>query len=82
MAAETVRIKPATHAKLREIAAATGRTMPEVLEEAVEALRRQRILNATNEAYAKLKADPKAWAAELAEREAWDATTADGLGDK
>ena len=44
MASETVRIKPETHAKLKAISEATGRSMPEVLDQAVEVLRRQRCL--------------------------------------
>ena len=32
--------------------------------------------------FAALRADPKAWAEELAEREAWDATNSDGLEDE
>ena len=84
MASDTVRIKPETHAKLKAISEATGRSMPEVLDQAVEVLRRQRLLDATNEAFAALKSDPKAWKAEQAERAAWEATLSDGLegGDK
>ncbi|WP_442481915.1 hypothetical protein [Aeoliella sp. SH292] len=81
MASETVRIKPETHAKLRSIADEAGQTMPEVLEQAVELLRRQRLLDATDRAYAKLRSDPKAWAAEEAERAAWDRTLLDGQED-
>jgi hypothetical protein len=53
--------------------------MPEVLEQAVESLRRQRLLEATNRAYAALRDDSKAWKAELAERESWDVTLSDDL---
>jgi hypothetical protein len=49
------------------------------LEDAVEALRRQRFLEQVNAAYASLRADPRAWKAVEAEREAWDVTLADGL---
>jgi len=79
---QTVRIRPETHAKLKSIAKEVGKPLSEVLEDAVEVLRRQRILEATDEAYAAMKKDPKAWKAEQAEREAWDATTADGLEGK
>jgi hypothetical protein len=79
MASETVRIKPATHAKLKELAGELGRSMPEVLAVAVDGLYRQRFLEDCNRAYAKLKANPKAWRKELAERKEWDATLADGL---
>jgi len=82
MASDTVRIKPETHAKLRDIAQSTGQSMPEVLDEAVETLRRMRLLDETNRAFAALRNDPKAWQAELAEREAWEATLGDDLEDK
>jgi len=79
MPSDTVRVKPETHAKLKAIAEQTGRPMPEVLEQAVETLRRQRLLAEANSAYAALRVDAKAWAAELAEREAWDGALSDDL---
>ena len=82
MASDTVRIKPETHAKLKDIAQASGRSMPEVLDEAVETLRRMRLLEATNQAYAALRDHPQAWQIELAEREMWEATLGDDLKDK
>ena len=81
MASETVRIRPETHAKLKEIARTSGQTMPEVLEQAIESLRRARFLDETNRAYAALRSAPKAWRAELAERKAWEATLGDDLKD-
>jgi hypothetical protein len=53
--------------------------MADLLEEAVEALRRQRFLETVNAAYAALRADPRGWADVETERAAWDATLADGL---
>jgi predicted transcriptional regulator len=79
MASETVRVKPETHAKLKALAEQSGRPMPEVLEQAVETLRRRRLLEAANRAYAALRGDSKAWKGELAEREAWDETLEDGM---
>lgn len=76
-----VRIQPETYAKLRAIASETGITMPEVLAEAIEDLYRKRFLDECNRAYARLKADPKAWKQELADRKAWDRTLNDGLED-
>lgn len=81
MAAETVRIHPQTHAKLREMAKHDGRSMADVLEDAIEQLRRRRVLEETARAYAALRDDPEAWQAELEEREAWDASLADGQKD-
>ena len=40
-------------------------------DEAVEALRRRRILEESNHAFEQLRADREAWNAELAERELW-----------
>lgn len=76
--AQTVRIRAETHAKLKAIADDLGEPLAEVLDEAVEALRRQRLLEAANEGFALLKADPKKWKALQDERTAWDATLADG----
>ncbi len=55
--------------------------MQAVLEKAIEHYRRQRFLDATNAAFAALRNDPERWREELEEREAWDATLADGLED-
>jgi len=79
---QTVRIRPETHAKLKSIAVEAGKPLSEVLDDAVEVLRRQRILEATDKAYAALRKDPKAWKAEQAEREAWDKTLSDGMEGK
>lgn len=81
MASDTVRIRPETHRKLKELAAAYGQPMPDILDRAVEMLRRQAFLEANNEAFARLRADPKAWAEELEERAVWDTTLMDGLED-
>ncbi|HET8579650.1 MAG TPA: hypothetical protein VFL31_01510 [Nitrospiraceae bacterium] len=40
---------------------------------------RQRLLAETNQAYAALRADSKAWKEEHQERTLWDGTLADGL---
>jgi predicted transcriptional regulator len=81
MASEIVRIRPDTHAKLKELAEQAGESMPNLLEKAVEAYRRQQFLEGLADDFAALRADPKAWAEELAERAEWDTTLADGLQD-
>jgi predicted transcriptional regulator len=81
MASGTVRIKSETHAKLQDMARSSGKSMPEVLDEAVEVLRRSRLLDETSRAFASLRADAKGWRAELAERELWEATLVDDLKD-
>ncbi len=72
MASETVRIRAQTHAKLRQLADQTGQSMPDVLDDAVEAYRRQRFLQGVARDFASLRSDPQAWAEELAERRQWD----------
>jgi hypothetical protein len=79
--AKTVRIKLETHAKLRDLAGRTRDSLPEPLDKAVEAYRRKQFLAECNRAYQALESHPKAWAEELKEREMWEATLLDGLGD-
>ncbi len=79
--AQTVRISARTHQALRRLSDERGQPMTEVLAEAVERLRREDTLRRANEAYARLREAPDAWAEELREREAWDATLGDGLDD-
>jgi len=74
-----IRVPDATHRMLKELAADSGEQMQDILVEAVEALRRRRMLERTNAAYAELRQDPVAWQAELDERRVWDVTLADGL---
>ena len=54
----------------------------EVLESAIEHFRRERFLHGANADFQELKRDPKAWKDELLERETWEQTVADGLGEK
>lgn len=79
MASTTVRIKEQTRQALRELAQETREPMQEVLAKAVEAYRRQWTLQQHNAVYAALRENPAAWAEELEERAAWEATLADGL---
>jgi hypothetical protein len=81
MSSLTVRVTPQTHAKLKELAQQAGVPMPAVLERAVDEYERRVFLEECNAAFAALRADPKAWAEELAERRIWDQTLMDGLKD-
>ncbi len=80
MASTTVRISAADKETLRHLSTETGRKMQELLGEAVELYRRTNFLHRVNAAFAGLKSDPDAWAAETEERTAWEATLSDGLG--
>jgi predicted transcriptional regulator len=79
MSTLTVRINPACHAKLREIAKETREPMTVVLEKAIEEYRRLRFLRRVNAEFALLRRNKSAWKQELKERAAWDATLSDGL---
>ena len=79
MSSETIRVKPATHAKLKQLASQFGESLPETLEKAVDTYYRQRFLEEVNRGYAALRADPHAWADELAERQSLEGTLADQL---
>ena len=79
MDAPAVPISEASHRKLQELAGRSGRPVAEVLERAIDAYHREQFWEAVNAGYAALRADPRAWAEEEAERRLWDATLADGL---
>jgi len=79
MGSLNVRISQASYKTLRKLAELESDSMQAVLSRAIEAYRRARFLQEANNAYLALRADPKAWAQEQAERHAWDATLADGL---
>ena len=53
-----------------------------VPEETIERYRREKFLEDANTAYAALKANPRMWRDEIAERELWENTLSDGLGEK
>ena len=75
----TVRITPAAHKFLKELASREHVSMQQLLERALEQYRRLEFLHDVNAAYAELRADASAWRQVEAERAVWDATLADGL---
>lgn len=79
MSATTIRIRPASHKALKEIAQMTGQSMQDVLDQAIEERRRRLYLEGANADYAALAKDPKTLAAFKKEIAAWDATNVDGL---
>ena len=76
-----VTIKAPEHTReiLRELARNEGAPMQVILERAVEDYRRNRVLQETNAAYARLRQDPDAWHAVEGERLDLAGTLADGL---
>ena len=79
MATTTIRVSLRARDWLQELAQTSGSSMQTVLEQALEQYRRQQLLEATNAAYAALRAAPEAWANLEHERLAWEQTRADGL---
>ena len=79
MASAVVRIGLGAHGVLRDIAKRTGRSMQEVLDEAVERYRREQFLREVNAGYARLREAPETWRVAQREMRAWEATLADGL---
>ncbi|PDW04653.1 hypothetical protein [Candidatus Viridilinea mediisalina] len=79
MATTTIRVSMQTHRNLTHLAQAVGLPMAEVVEQAIELYRRQRILEEANSSYAALHEDTAAWTELQAERAIWDTTVGDGL---
>jgi len=82
MPTTTVRVTRKTRDALRDLAKMRGVSMADIAAEAVERLMREDLMDRANEAYAALRADPKAWQEELDERALWEVTLADGLDDE
>jgi hypothetical protein len=56
-----------------------AKNLEQVTTDAEVQLYRQRLLEATNAAYAALRENPSEWEEELAERRLWENTLLDGL---
>jgi predicted transcriptional regulator len=79
MATTTIRVSLRARDLLQKLAQTSGSSMQAVLEQALEQYRRQQLLEATNAAYAALRAAPEAWANLEQERLAWEQTRAESL---
>lgn len=79
MRSQHVRISESAYRILRTLAEMDNISMQAALDKVLEEQRRKVFLAQANEAFAALKADPKAWKEERAERELWARTLADGL---
>jgi len=77
----STRISEPTREVLRKLAEASGDSMQVVIDKAIEMYRRQRFLEESNRAFSALRAKPRMWNSEQAEREVWDRTLADDLGE-
>lgn len=77
MQTATIRISEASRRVLLEISKRDKISMQAVLEQAIEAYRRQTFLEGLASDYAALRENESEWQAELEEREAWEATVGD-----
>lgn len=75
----TVRITEGARNALRRLAEFEGRSMQEILEQAIENYRRQKFLDQVNAGYAALRQDPQAWRSYQEDMDLWDNTLLDGL---
>lgn len=79
MPSTTVRVDVEIRDRINSLAKAAGITGSEVLVRALEAYEDRAFWNDYQAAAVSLRADPDAWAAEQAERAAWERTSGDGL---
>ena len=77
--AATIRISPAAHQSLTQMAKETNSSLQEMLDQAIENQRRRLLLERTNLAYSKLRQNKKAWKAFRNELRKLDATLSDGI---
>ncbi len=74
---QTIQLPDATYEAALRLAGDSP--VESVIAEAVEALRRMRLLDEINAGFAALRSDPEAWAAELEERRETEGAIGDGL---
>ena len=82
MATTMVRVDEKTHDTIKNLASEAGLPMSLVVRSAIQDYERKRFFEEMNAAYEALRADPQAWAEELEERRAWEATLMDGIDDE
>lgn len=79
MQSVNVRISSQSYQILKSLSQEKGQSMQSVIDQAIEDLRRRKMLEATNDAFSALKADKKEWEDELKERGLWENTLLDGV---
>ena len=82
MSSVNVRISENSYQILKTLSQGKGQSMQSVIDQAIEDMRRRKMLEATNLAFTELKADKTAWREEIAEREIWTNTLSDGVEEE
>ena len=75
----TIDISETTHKTLLQLAQSSGDDLVTIMDRAVENYRRYVFLIQADRAFATLKQNEELWQEEIAERQAWDLTIADGV---
>lgn len=75
----TIDISETTHKTLLQLAQSSGDDLVTIIDRAVENYRRYVFLVQADRAFAKLRQDETLWQQEIAERQLWDLTIADGV---
>ncbi|MGI8643694.1 MAG: hypothetical protein ACR2LS_06210 [Thermomicrobiales bacterium] len=78
---KAVKIPADGHAHLAELAAVQERPMGDLVAKLIEKERRRAFMEAANEDYVRLRADPEAWADWQAEIKSMEGTLMDGLDE-
>ncbi len=77
MSSVNVRISSTSYQILKTLS--HGKSMQSVIDQAIEDMRRRKLLEATNLAFLELKAGKAVWQEEIEEREIWENTLSDGV---
>jgi hypothetical protein len=72
-------ISETTHKTLLQLARSSGEDLATIMDRAVENYRRYIFLVQADRAFAVLKQNEELWQEEIAERQAWDVTSCDGV---
>ncbi len=75
----TIEVSAQAQHTIRALAEKPARSDQEIVERAVEELRRKLFIEEANSAYAILQQQPEAWSEIEREHNAWDAAAAEGL---
>jgi hypothetical protein len=75
----TIDISETTHKTLLQLSQSSGDDLVTIIDRAVENYRRYIFLVQADRAFATLKQNEELWQEEIAERQAWDVTIADGV---
>jgi hypothetical protein len=78
MQTATIRISESSRRTIREISKRDNKPMQAVLEQAIEAYRRQTFLTGLSSDFSALRENDPEWQAEMTERATWDITLTDG----